>query len=312
MKASKDKTKATTKTVKTTSDVERKPDGTATFKLTIPKENVATAYKKALEEAVKITEIEGFRKGKAPEHRVAERVGKQKLYTQTLQHLLPVVYAKAVNALSLKPITSPRVEPESLEEGQDWHLKVTVAEKPDIRLGDYKKAATAALTSGKIWVPGKDAQPQTQGAPTDTNASQPQQSTDERISKVFEALLSSIEITPPEMLVEDEVNRQLSRMVQQLEKLNLTVDQYLASLGKTSQELRKEYRQQAERTLKLELILNEIAEDMKVSVADQEVDEMIKAVGDEKLRRSLDTPTERTAIRASLRKRKVIDNLLRM
>jgi len=62
--------------------------------------------------------------------------------------------------------------------------------------------------------------------------------------------------------------------------------------------------------LKLELILNEIAQDLKIQVSDQEIDSLIQSVGDEKLRESLKTPSERSGIRSTLRKRKVLDTLL--
>lgn len=299
-------------TTKTASEVERKPDGTITFQLTIPKARVSTAYKKAVSDAIKETEIKGFRKGKAPGKLVVEQVGKQRLYTDALKTLLPEVYGQAVNQLKISPITSPRVEPESLEEGKNWRLKVTVAERPKIDLGDYKKSVSAALASSKIWVPGKGEPTSAPSAPADKHGAQQQQSTDEKLSRVYDALISSISLTIPQFLIEEEVHRQLSQLVQQLERLNLTVDQYLVSLGKTSDNLREEYQAQAERTLKLELILNEVAQDLNVKVSDQEVTELIKAVGNEKLKEKLDTPTERATIRASLRKRKVLDQLLRM
>lgn len=304
--------KASTKTQPKVSGLEKKPDGTITFKLTIAKQKVAIAYKKAVTIAVSESEIKGFRKGKAPESRVIELIGKQKLYTEALKLLLPSAYSDIVKKLKLAPITSPRIEPESLEESKDWELKVTLAEKPEITLGDYKKAVSAALASSKIWIPGKDTTPPTSGTKTTNKEDKTQDSTEEKLSKVFEALLSSATLKLPKFLLEEEINRQLARLVQQIEKLNLTIEQYVSSLGKNIEQLKSEYNQQAERTLKLEFILNEIAQEQKVTVEDAEVQAVINAVGDEKLRKSLDNPSERTAIHANLRKRKVIESLLRL
>jgi len=291
-----------------TSDLKKTPDGAVQFTVHIPQIDVKPEYQKILEETVRETELKGFRKGKAPNKLVEEHIGKQKLYTSVLQHLLPGVYAKAVKELNLFPISNPRVEPVSMEEEKDWTLTVTVAEKPHINLGNYKKVVSDALASSKIWVPGK-------GEPATISDKNKQEkgsskSTDEKLAKVFAALLESIQFQLPAFLLEEEVNRELSRLIEQIEKLNLTIDQYLSSLGKTSDQLRSEYTQQAERTLKLELILNEIAQDLKIQVSDQEIDSLIQSVGDEKLQESLKTPSERSGIRSTLRKRKVLDTLL--
>lgn len=286
------------------SNLERKPDSTATFTLTIPKEKVKKGYQKALSIATQQAQLKGFRKGKAPASLVEKELGKQKLYTQALQHLLPEAYAEAAKSLSLKPISGPRIEPEKLEEDHDWQLKVTVAEKPDIKLGDYKKIVSGAKSADKIWVPGKDQDPSLKG--------EKKQSTEELISKVLDTLLQNIQFTLPEFLIDEEVNRLLSQLLDQIQKLGMNLDQYLASLNKTSEQLRKEYRDQAERSLRLELILNEISDDLKITVEKKEIDDLIQAVGDEKLKKKLNTPSERIAVRASLRKRKVIDALLKL
>lgn len=290
-------------------NLERKADGTITFTLIIPKKDVEEAYKKALSRAVEHTEIKGFRKGKAPENLVEKQVGKQKLYTDALQYSLPEAYASVVKENNLKPITNPKIEPQNLEEGQDWSLQVTLAEKPEIKLGDYKKIVTGAKAAAKIWIPGKD-EPQTSG-PGEPEK-KPEDSLEQQLGKIFEALVKEIKFEIPAFLIEDETARLLSRLVNQLQKLGVNLDQYLMSINKSATALRKEYQDQSVRTLRLEFILNEIAHDLKVTVTDAEVDELIKAVGDEKLKKSLNTPTERMTIRESLRKRKVTDALLKL
>lgn len=305
------------KTVKNPSDktdpgvkVERKSDGSVSFPVTIPKSTVKQEYDLVLTRSASQVELKGFRKGKAPIKLVEENLGKQKLYTQVLQQLLPKVYANQIKKLNLKPISNPKIEPKSIEEDKDWQLIITIAEKPEIKLGNYKQVVSAALAASKIWVPGKDAAEENQ--PKAAETAEPQQSTDEKIAKVFDALLNHVELTLPELVLEEELNRLLSQLVQQMEKLGLTIDQYLASLRKSSDQLRQEYRQQAERNLKLELILNEIAIDLKIKVDENEINQLIQTVKDEKLRKNLSKPPERANIAVSLRKRKTLDALIRM
>ncbi|OGY18351.1 MAG: hypothetical protein A2900_04310 [Candidatus Chisholmbacteria bacterium RIFCSPLOWO2_01_FULL_50_28] len=293
-------------------EINKKPDGTAVFELVIPKDTVASEYEKVLTDATKNTEVSGFRKGKAPTNLVEEKVGKQQLYTTVLKRVLPEAYLKEVNRLNLKPIASPKIEPQKIEEGQDWTLTVTLAEKPPFTLGNYRKVVSGALATAKIWVPGKDQPSPEQPGSTQPKNAPSQPSTDEKLAKIFQALLSAISIPVPEILIEDELNHSLTHLIEQLQRLDLSLDQYLTSLGKTSDQLRTEYRTRAEEEIKLELILNEIAIDLQITITKEEIDELIKAVGDEKLRERLSTEDQRRTIGASLKKRKVVDALLKM
>ena len=113
-------------------------------------------------------------------------------------------------------------------------------------------------------------------------------------------------------VTEDEVDKMLARLVDQVSRIGLTVEKYLASHGKTSEQLRSEYENQAEQTLKLEMILSQIADQQKVTIKDEEVEKMIKAVPDQKTQKTMDTPAQRAYIRQLLRKRGVIDSLLKL
>jgi len=92
----------------------------------------------------------------------------------------------------------------------------------------------------------------------------------------------------------------------------LTVEQYLASIGKTSDQIRTEYHQQAQDSLKLELILAAIADEQKIETSEEEVQKLIQAVPDEETKKSLDNQAQKAYIRQLLRKRKVIDNLSKL
>jgi FKBP-type peptidyl-prolyl cis-trans isomerase (trigger factor) len=255
---------------------------------------------------VKEEEVKGFRKGKAPAKLVEEKVGKQKLYTKTIQKMVPDLYLEVITRHKLQPISTPKFDIEEAKEKSDWKLKVTIAEKPEIILGNYKKFVSAALASSKIWVPGKE------NTSTKKDENERKQSTEEQISKVFDALLTNIKFDVSKFLIEEEINRQLSQLLSQIQRLGLTLDQYLASINKSVDTLKGEYRNQADKNLRLELILNEIAGDLKIKVEDAEIDKLISSVGDQKLRDNLKKPQEKVNIRASLRKRKVLDALLKM
>jgi len=230
------------------SALNRLEDGTIELTITIPWSKINESYQKVLTNTASETTIKGFRKGKAPLKMVEEKVTKQHLYEETLKEILPKVYLEAIKEHNLKPIVNPQITVTSLAEGKDWQIKATICEPPKAELGDYKENVRKALASEKIWVPGKDGK------------KQPPETETQRLDKIFKTLLENTKINIPEILLQDEVNRMLSRLIDQTARLGLTVEQYLASTSKTTDQIKNEYRQQAEQTLKLELILSSIAD----------------------------------------------------
>ncbi len=275
-------------------------DGTLELTITIPWAKVKENYQKVLEKMASETTIKGFRKGKAPLKLVEEKIGKQNLYEETLKQLLPEIYLEAVKEHQLKPVVNPQISVNSLEEGKDWQIKTLTCELPPVELGDYQDYVKKALASEKIWVPGKD---EKKTSPEDEN---------QKLDKIFKSLLENARVDLPKLLLDDEVNRMLSRLIDQTARLGLTVEQYLASTGKTTEQIKDEYRQEAEQTLKLELILSSIADKEKIKISDEEVEKMIQAIPEEENRQSFENPEQKAYIRQLLRKRQVIDNLTKL
>lgn len=295
-----------------TSALNKLPDGTIELTITIPRKRVSKSYDKIVQRLAETVELKGFRKGKAPKKLVKEKLDKNKVYEEVLKELIPQVYVEVIKEHKLTPIINPRVQVVSLEEGKDWVIKAVTCELPKVKLGDYKGAVGKTLAAEKIWTPGKDATADNAISKKSREAGEGAEKRDKRLGKIFDALLETVKVEVPAMLIEDEINRMLSRLLDQTNRLGLTVEQYLASVGKTSEQLRAEYRKTAEEQIKLELILSAIADEQGVKIKEAEVEAMIKATPDEKARQALDTPAQRAYIRQILRKRAIIDNLLKL
>lgn len=278
------------------------PDGTLELTITIPWKRINQAYGKTLAKITQKAEIKGFRKGKAPQKLVEEKLGQARIYEELLKDLIPEVYLEAIREQKVKPVAKPRIEVISLEKGKDWQIKATTCELPKVTLGDYQGEIKKALAGEKIWTPGKDKK-EPQAEPLKK---------DQRLAKIFEVLLKTAKLKMPHILLQEEVNRMLARLIDQTGRLGLTVEEYLNSIGKTNETLRKEYEKQAEETLKLELILLEIAEKEEVRVKEAEVENMIAATPDEKARQQLKTPEQKAYLKQLLKKRHVIDSLMKL
>lgn len=287
----------------------RQSDGTIQLTITIPQIAVQKARETALSHTLEELEVPGFRKGKVSRDVAMRHIDQQKLYEHTLQHLLPQAYSEAVKEHGLRPILSPRFELLSAEEGsprfgeagKDWSIRAITCELPDVRLGDYKKLISDTK-AGDIWVPGKD----------EAKKEEPRE---EKEQKVIKALVEHTEIQIPKVLLEEEVQNKLSGLLDQIQKLGLTIDQYLSSTGRTIEKLRGEYEAQAEASIKLELALNRVAEEEKVNVTDVEVEQIIQASdgatskNGEKAKESAN-PYQKQLVRSVLLRRKALDSLV--
>lgn len=236
--------------------LERLPRSTFQLTITIPLSEVQVAKGEVLEEVLKNVEIKGFRKGKAPSKLAEKNVEKEKIYERAIQDLIPKFYLEALKEHNLHPLINPKIELISFPENKDWVFKATSCEKPEVKLGNYKVGVKELTAKSKIIVPAKEPQPP-------------------KLEEIFEVLLKSVNLEIPDILIESEVNRLLSKTLDDIKTLGLTVEQYLSSVGKTPETLREEYTQKARNDLILEFILEEIAEAEKITVSEEEINKVI-------------------------------------
>jgi FKBP-type peptidyl-prolyl cis-trans isomerase (trigger factor) len=253
------------------------PKKTFELEFSIPWEQVKKTYDKVLNELTKSAKLEGFRPGKAPRDLIEKSLDKGKLYGEVINQLLPLSYAEAINQHHLRPAIAPKITIVAAEEDKPWQFKASSCELPEIKLGNYQGAARSALVKSQL-------------EKKELDQSQ-------KLNLISKALLDEIKIELSDLLVESERDRLLSRLLDQIQKLGLTIDQYAASNNKTVEQIKQEYRQTAANTLKLELILQTIAEDKKFKADEQEINK-------------LKEPAEQAYLAMVLRKKQAIDYLL--
>ncbi|OGM08961.1 hypothetical protein A2W13_00400 [Candidatus Woesebacteria bacterium RBG_16_36_11] len=276
-------------------------DGTIQITFTIPTDIIAKEKKEVMKELAKEIEIPGFRKGMAPVEKVEEKVSKESLYEKILNKILPLELSNAFKKYNIKPVIYPRLELLSSKEGENWQIRITTCELPEVELGDYKKAISQKKMVNAIWTPEKGNEKKEDAKPTQAD----------KESEVIKTLVEIAKIKIPKPLKDEEVNSRLSRLLEQIEKLGLTLDNYLASIGKTSLTLREEYEKEASDSLTIELALNKIADEEKIEIKEEEIDKAINATsGDSKLSEKLQNPEQRRAIASILRRREALGKLV--
>lgn len=110
----------------------------ATLKITAPAAEVNAGYKKAVQKIADQANIPGFRKGKAPRAIIEMHYGKEAVKQEAFEIVANKAYSEALDQKKLIPVSDPKVEESTFEEGKDMELTIKVTLKPEPELGEYK------------------------------------------------------------------------------------------------------------------------------------------------------------------------------
>jgi trigger factor len=99
----------------------------------VPAERVSKEIAERLKNLSRTARLKGFRPGKAPIKVIRQQFGVQ-VHREVIGELLQSSFAEAVSAKQLSPAGSPRIEPQSIDEGQDLKYVATFEVFPDVAL----------------------------------------------------------------------------------------------------------------------------------------------------------------------------------
>jgi FKBP-type peptidyl-prolyl cis-trans isomerase (trigger factor) len=244
--------------------------------------------------------VEGFRKGKAPRAIAEKNLDNEAVYQEMMKVILPTIYEEIVKKEKLLPIVNPKIDLIKAKEKEDWEIKITLCEKPTIDLGKYKEAIKEVKAKAKkddIWVPGKESTK----APTD------KENSSKLINEILGAVLKEAKVEVSDMIVEEELNHRLARMVDDIQKIGMTVDAYLKSKNLTMDILKAQYKKEIEDTYRIEFILGEIADKEGIKVEKSDLDKLFTNIKDEKEKKMAEANSYYYA--SVLRKQKTLDFL---
>jgi len=99
----------------------------------VPAERVSQEIAARLKNISRTARLNGFRPGKAPLKVIRQQFGSQ-IHREVIGELLQSSYAEAVTQNQLAPAGSPRIEPQSMDEGQDLKYVATFEVFPEVVL----------------------------------------------------------------------------------------------------------------------------------------------------------------------------------
>jgi len=113
--------------VESTSKLERR------MQVQVPAERVTQEIATRLKTLSRTARLNGFRPGKAPINVIRRQFGVQ-VHREVIGELLQSSFAEAVTANKLVPAGNPRIEPQSVDEGQDLRYVATFEVLPELEL----------------------------------------------------------------------------------------------------------------------------------------------------------------------------------
>ena len=279
---------------------EKLPKNTTQLIVNVPSADIKLEEVEAFSRLQEKLTIEGFRQGKVPKAIAEKHIKKDEVYQELAQKMISRIYKEVLTKEALKPIISPKVDLLKAKEGEDWQIKITVAEKPVIVLGDYKKAiseAKAKVAKTNIWVPGKDKE-----------AKKPEEDKNMILNEILSAILKETKIEISDLVIDEEINHRLTHLIDEIQKIGLTTENYLKSKNLTMDSLKAQFRKESEDTYKLEFILAEIADKESLKVEQADLDKLFVNIKDEKERKMAEQNSYYYA--TILRKQKTLDYLM--
>ena len=286
-------------------EVEKLPKSQLKLKVTIENKKVKETYQKVLDTAVKDTEIDGFRKGQAPKEKVEKKMGVDKLYGNVINELLQTHYPQVLKENHILPMSNPKVEIEEFSLEKDFEFTAIVAIRPEVKFKDYKKELKKYYEDKNKQVRKANEEKLKAGEKIEIDHAHL------HTNEVIDVLVKNADLEVADILVEEETNRLVARLVDQVMAAGMNMEAYLKAQGIDMDKLKENYEKVAEQNIKAELVLNELISVEKISASEDEVNKAIGDVKDDKIKEELNNPVQKVYIKTVLEKQKLIEHLIK-
>ncbi len=273
----------------------------------IPVDIFATFRKQALQNINEEVTIDGFRKGKVPEATLVSKVGDMAILEEMAELALSKAYPEIIIENKIDAIGRPEINILKLAIDNPLEFKIITTVTPEIKLGDYKKISKeknnppAGGPEEIFEVTDKEVLEALEkikashadhaGHDHDSAEAHEQlkkylleekkmQARDKKRIAISDALLDSGIFEIPDLLIDSEARRIEAQFMDDIARMGVTIEDYLKHAKKTIEEIRAEWRPNAEKKARLQLILNEIVRLEKITVPAKEIEEEVKHILD--------------------------------
>ncbi len=90
------------------------------------------------------------------------------------------------------------------------------------------------------------------------------------------AILAEINVEIPELLIDSELEKMVGQFKDSISSMNLSYEQYLEKIGKTDEDIRAEWRDEAKKRGTIQIVLNKISETEDIKPGKEELEHQVK------------------------------------
>jgi FKBP-type peptidyl-prolyl cis-trans isomerase (trigger factor) len=277
----------------------------------VPFDAIAPYRERALAHLAEHLELPGFRPGKVPAATALQKVGEIAVLEEAVELFAKEFYPELIETHHLDPVGRPDIRLTKLVPNNPVGLSITAAIYPQVTVpSGWKKLfeqvpteEAAAATDEEVdktleelrqsrmkddKLPElNDEFAKSVGAFTDLENLKEQikkgigeekarEARDKRRGKLIEKLLQETSLSVPRIFIESELEKIVAQMREDVQRFGMTFDEYLKKINKTETVIRSEFREQAMKRAKLQLVLNKIAEEEKLEADPAAVEEELK------------------------------------
>lgn len=230
--------------------VEKQANKSFVIKFIIEAAEIQKTYQQVLAKFQANFQTKGFRKGKAPLDVVENELSFEKTFEEVASKIISQKYGEIIDENKLKPIIQPQVKFNKQVTGfnEDWDIEITACELPEINLAkDYLDKINKIKADSKA---------------TDEN---------QKTEEIIKSLISSTKVDLPDMLIDSDVQHQLSHLIEQTQQAGITVEQYLANQKTTIAEYQENLKKKITEEWTINLAIQQISVDQKLEVSQEEI-----------------------------------------
>jgi len=99
-----------------------------------------------------------------------------------------------------------------------------------------------------------------------------------RRMEIMDKVITNSKITLPNIIVESELDKMMGQFEGDISRMGLKFDEYLKHIKKTKEDLRKEWKTDAEKRSKVQIVLNKIATEENIKPKDEDIEKEAKII----------------------------------
>jgi len=246
----------------------------------------------AIKSLGKDIQIKGFRKGNVPEKVLIEKIGEGTILQEMAELTIRETYPKIIIENKLNPIAQPNITITKLAPKNPLEFKIEIVVMPEFEIADYKNLAKD-IKRDEIKVEKKEIEDTLEQVleSKKENDKKPEltdefakslgdfksvadlkekieesikfqkegQAKDKHRVAILESIIAETQMDLPEIIMESELQKMMMQFRVDVEHMGMNWEEYIKKINKTEDDLKKEWRADAEKRAKSQMILNKIA-----------------------------------------------------